>query len=142
MGRRCSVCGNKNLYRIDFLLINNVEYSRIAQKYCPKGTKKENFQRAIERHHKAGHIPLPDQKAHDDAEVKRGLDLEKLLEETVQDLKDTAKEARGKEKYQAAASCYAQVIRSLEFALEKDEIRKLREELEAWKAQQSSAGDR
>jgi hypothetical protein len=114
MGRRCSVCANKNLHRIDFLILNNVGYRQIAEKYCPKGTKIDAFARAIQRHHENNHIPLPDQQAHDDAEKERGKDLQERADEIYELALEAARAAKDNKEYKAVGSCLSPAVKVLE----------------------------
>ncbi len=105
---KCSVCASKNRYAVDRLIAGGASNRAISRQF-PEFSKD-----AIRRHKESGHVADLIEDAQEKENLRHGLQLSSLLEDTVRDLRDLADDARTHEDYRAAAAALGHVLRAAE----------------------------
>lgn len=113
MSKTCTVCSHKKRYQIEQAIVDKVGYSRISSLFCPKGTKPKNFEKAIERHHKNGHIQEAIEAAANDKKIKHGKSLQDKIDESYKLSMKAAKKAESQD-LRAFGGCIGGVLKAIE----------------------------
>jgi len=102
----CSICASKIKHRIDQLIVTGASNRAISRQF-------PDFSKDAVRRHRP-HVSKKIQEANEEREKEHGLQLDSLLKETVEGLRDLADNAKHAEDYKAAASALGHIIRVAE----------------------------
>ncbi len=109
----CKICDHSNHQKIDAAIVRGVKNPTIFHEFINSGDR-EKWIQALKDHKRYGHVREKIQKAQDSKDIQQGLQLDTLLKETVDDLRDLADNAKHAEDYKAAASALGHIIRVAE----------------------------
>ncbi len=102
----CSICASKIKHKIDQFIVTGASNRAISRQF-------PDFSKDAVRRHRP-HVSKKIQEANDEQEKQDCLQLDSLLKETVDDLRDLADNAKHAADYKAAASALGHIIRVAE----------------------------
>ncbi len=102
----CSICASKIKHSIDQLIVTGASNRAISRQF-------PDFSKDAVRRHRP-HVSKKIQEANDEQEKQDGLQLDSLLKDTVDELRDLADNAKHAADYKAAAAALGHIIRVAE----------------------------